>query len=60
MSWWKRALGVLIGGVGTYLAIHWFNAWELQEPVILALSGGMAVAGYAFGPKVWDALVHFV
>ena len=55
-----RLLGALIGGVGTYFAAHWFNAWELSDPVILITSAAMAVAGFTFGPKAWDLVIHFV
>lgn len=55
-----RILGAVIGGVGTYFAAHWFNAWELSDTLILTLSGLMAVAGLWFGPKIWDVVIHFV
>ena len=55
-----RILGALIGGVGTYYAAHWFNAWGLTDSVIWALAGGMAIAGFWFGPKIWDVVIHFV
>lgn len=55
-----RILGALVGGLGTYHGAHWFNAWELTDPVIFAISGAMAVAGFFFGPKIWDVVIHFV
>ena len=55
-----RILGALIGGVGTYFAAHWFNAWDLGDSVIWVLSGAMAIAGLWIGPKVWDVVIHFV
>jgi hypothetical protein len=55
-----RAAGAVIGGVGTYFAAHWFNAWGLSDTVIWALAGGMTIAGFWFGPKVWDVVIHFV
>ena len=55
-----RALGAIICGAGTYFAAHWFNAWELSDAVINSLSIGMAFVGFAFGPKVWDLIIHFV
>ncbi|MEM7437417.1 MAG: hypothetical protein AAF436_19855 [Myxococcota bacterium] len=55
-----RILGGLIGGVGTYYAAHWFNAWDLNNATILGLSGAMAVAGLWAGPKIYDVVLHFV
>lgn len=55
-----RASGAVIGGAGTYLAAHWFNAWGLSDSLIWALSATMAVAGFWFGPKIWDVVIHFV
>lgn len=55
-----RILGGLIGGVGTYFAAHWFNAWNLSDTLIWVVAGLMAVAGLWFGPKIWDVVIHFV
>ena len=55
-----RVLGALIGGVGTYFAAHWFNAWGLSDAVIWALAAGMTLVGLWAGPKVWDVVIHFV
>ena len=55
-----RVLGAAIGGAGTYYAAHWFNAWDLGDGVIWALAGAMAIAGFWFGPKIWDVVIHFV
>lgn len=55
-----RVLGAVIGGVGTYFAAHWFNAWGLGDAVIWALAAGMTLAGFWLGPKVWDVVIHFV
>lgn len=55
-----RALGAVIGGVGTYYAAHWFNAWNMSDTVIWALAAAMAIAGAWFGPKIWDVVIHFV
>jgi hypothetical protein len=55
-----RALGALIGGVGTYFAAHWFNAWGLSDGVIWGLAAAMAIAGLWIGPKIWDVVIHFV
>ena len=55
-----RALGAVFGGVGTYYAAHWFNAWDLSNDLIWVVSGSMAIAGAWFGPKIWDVVIHFV
>ena len=55
-----RILGGVIGGAGTYLAAQWFNAWNLSDGVIVGLAGLMAVAGFWFGPKIWDVVIQFV
>ncbi len=52
----SRVVGALIGGGGGFAAMH-FGALGLSQPIMIAIAAGLAVAGFAFGSKVWEAIV---
>ena len=55
----SRVVGAMIGGGGGFAAMH-FGALGLTQPVMIAIVAGLAIAGFAFGAKVWEAVVNLL
>jgi hypothetical protein len=53
-----RIAGAVIGGGGSYAFLRLTDAWGLGHGVAIAISAGMALAGFMLGAKVWQAVVE--
>jgi peptidase E len=53
-----RIAGAVIGGGGTYAFLRLTGAWGLGHEVAIAISAGMAVAGFLLGAAVWRAVIE--
>ncbi len=55
-----RIVGAIIGGGAAYGVLRLTGAWGLNHGVIIGIAAGFAVAGIAFGPAIWRAVVELV
>jgi hypothetical protein len=53
-----RVVGALVGGGGAYAILHLTGAWGLGHGAVIAIAGGMAIAGLLLGPVVWRAVLE--
>jgi hypothetical protein len=51
-------VGALVGGGGAYAILHLTGAWGLGHGAVIAIAGGMAIAGLLLGPVVWRAVLE--
>jgi len=51
----SRVIGAAIGAGGAWLALM-FVSWQPGMPVQAGIAAAMGIAGFAFGPKVWEAV----
>jgi hypothetical protein len=52
-----RLAGAVVGGGGAYAVLRLTGAWGLGHEVAIAISAGLALAGFLLGPIVWRALL---
>jgi hypothetical protein len=58
-----RVVGAVVGGAAAYGVLHlasWNFGVALPMSIILVLSAAFALAGFAFGPRVIEAVVHLL
>jgi hypothetical protein len=53
-----RIAGAIVGGGGAYALLRLTGAWGLGHGVAIAISAGIALAGFVLGPMVWRAVIE--
>jgi hypothetical protein len=58
MSIFARLLGAVIGGGGTFAALHFQSFVEIPLAAVAGGAGVMALMGLVFGAKIWEVVAQ--